>query len=65
MNDDTPAFPTRHTGQSGMTLRDYAAIHILAGLYAGRRGIAIISDRVDEDAHGAYAIADAMMEARK
>jgi len=52
-----PAFPVPQGGRGGMTLRDYFAGQVLAGL-----GDAI--GQVDV-AKVAYLVADAMIEARK
>lgn len=51
-----------HTYRSpGMTLRDYFASSIIAGLYESYGGNAPEPEQMAEDA---YAIADAMLEAR-
>ena len=63
--NDTPAFPTtlfEHGGESnGMTLRDYFAAKALQALISEPS----FKGTMDEFAHRAYAIADAMMEDRK
>ncbi len=61
--DDEPAFPRDHAsfGHNGMMLRDYFASSIIAGLYVSYGGNAPEPEQMAEDA---YAIADAMIEAR-
>lgn len=65
---DTPAFPHCITkgdpcGQRGMDLRDYLAAHAMQGLIASNDEGA--GDRLEELPEYAYAIADAMLRARK
>ena len=60
-----PAFPSTedhglNSGMPGMTLRDYFAAQVLIGLSIKREGK---SDA--DDVCNAYALADAMLEARK
>ena len=64
-----PAFPTApdigvHTGETGMTLRDYFAAKALQGLLAQSQGSAFDS-HVDVGACWAYQMADAMLKVRE
>jgi len=70
----TPAFPLQETedyrGQEGMSLRDYFAAKALNGMCANPADDHVPEDEayeqyVKEVARCAYALADAMMEARK
>lgn len=54
-----PAFPMPQGGRGGMTLRDYFAGQVLAGLGAG------LSCQPEQISKFSYIIADAMIEARK
>jgi hypothetical protein len=56
-----PAFPRDHAheGHNGMDLRDYFAAKALANKYTQNENMA------DKVAEWAYAVADAMLEARK
>jgi len=54
-----PAFPQDYSLHTGMTLRDYFAAKALANLYTQH------DSNADKVAEWAYAVADAMMEARK
>ena len=80
MSNETggPAFPSHHDDEygyaaKGMTLRDYFAAKVIQGYVAteyytdpnngGYRTSRWISD--DQMARSAYAVADAMLEARK
>lgn len=63
--NDIPAFPRPSSGtvqyaQTGMTLRDYFAAKAMQGLISEPS----IQGTMDEFAHRAYAIADAMLTAR-
>ena len=64
IDDSGPAFPNAGTSATGMTLRDYFAGQALIGLMTGTVG----NDNYDMDnkeySDEAYAIADAMIEAR-
>lgn len=62
-NDGGPAFPRdhRHDGHNGMTLRDWFAGQIVAGMWACSE----ITGTSQELAKTAYENADAMLEARK
>ena len=67
MNTGGPAFPsTHHNGwgepEKGMTLRDYFAAKAMQGIVS--REVSHM-DRVEKYAEGAYAMADAMLEARE
>lgn len=76
-DDGGPAFPARPTetlssgatisAHHGMSLRDWFAGQALAGLYAGRPDgrIDASPDALAYDAGAAFAIADAMLAARK
>jgi hypothetical protein len=55
-----PAFPVPQGTRGGMTLRDYFAGQVLAGLGGDELGC-----EPKRTAHVAYYIADAMIEARK
>ena len=57
--DPQAAFPDEY--QNGMTLRDYFAAKALQGLISEPS----IQGTMDEFAHRAYAIADAMLTARE
>ena len=60
-----PAFPVQDCSKwqcHGLTIRDHFAASIIAGLYAGYGGNPPEPEQMAEDA---YAIADAMLEARK
>lgn len=73
MNADKPAFPRpasetqlptygepeRYKPQTGMTLREYAAVHILAGCMAGPA----VRLELNEIVAGAVAHADALLSA--
>ena len=57
-----PAFPNPHyINHKGMTLRDYFAAKAMQGLISEPS----TQGTMDEFAHRAYAIADAMMKARE
>lgn len=69
----TPAFPTLEAhvgfnlGKPGMTLRDYFAARIMASLLQTASGVHVGVDYPEQNknfALAAYALADAMMEAR-
>ena len=60
--DGGPAFPRE--GHYGMTLRDYFAAKAMEGLLAQSQGTALGST-VEIAAEYAYAMADAMLKARK
>lgn len=70
VDDVTPAFPTGDhrecPAEPGMTLRDWFAGQVIAGLYSVE-GLTndIGDDVVEADARFSYRVADAMMEARK
>jgi hypothetical protein len=57
--------------QGGVTLRDYFAAHVIQGMMASAECDSVDEDDVEsgeermEWARGAYAMADAMLEARK
>ena len=58
-----PAYPTYPSGYSqGMTLRDYFAAQALQGMSVGGPGLNVTNAKIAEEA---YALADAMLEARK
>jgi len=59
-----PAFPTKHNG-TGMTLRDYFAAKAMQGLMGRVWGDAPAEELFKTWAISAYAIADAMLEARE
>ena len=64
-NTGGPAFPPSNPGYAhGMTLRDYFAAKAMQGLLAQSQGTALGS-RVEAAAEYAYAMADAMLEARE
>lgn len=50
--------------ESGMTLRDYFAGQVLAGMWSGRFPDDICQPTVERVAKGAYSIADAMLAER-
>ena len=58
---DGPAFPSGTTFK-GMTLRDYFAAQALQGMSVGGPGLNVTNAKIAEEA---YALADAMLEARK
>lgn len=64
MTHDDPLYGGRIVGQRGMTLRDYFAAQIAAGLsaYSGTEGISFGPYNI---AGRSYEVADAMMKARK
>lgn len=63
--DGGPAFAGQ-VGPSGMSLRDYFAGQALAGMCAHPDGLHLITaEALREDANLAYALADAMLAARK
>ncbi|MBB6299886.1 hypothetical protein [Rhizobium leucaenae] len=73
IDDGGAAFPRAHETKdfygrttvhlnSGMSLRDYAAIKAMAGALAGEPGSHLEPARL---AHDSYAYADAMLAARK
>lgn len=55
-----PAFPTPPAIIHGMTLRDYFAAKAMQAMIS----MGANSEEYDEDAHQAYAVADAMLKAR-
>lgn len=57
--NNTPAFPLPNMN-TGMTLRDYFAAKAIQGLISEPS----IQGTIEEFAHRAYAIADAMIKAR-
>ena len=68
INDGGPAFPLQSIGPdfapgyAGMTLRDYFAAKAMQGVCAREVSIECSADDIADDA---YAIADAMLAARK
>ena len=68
INDGGPAFPLQSIGPdfapgyAGMTLRDYFAAKAMQGFCAREVSIECSADDIADDA---YAIADAMLAARK
>lgn len=69
-DNDMPAFPRTYTadGHNGMTLRDYFAGQALSAIVSERRegdGGSQSSNTVSYIARQAYALADAMLAARK
>ncbi len=70
-NPDNPlAFPRPQSGenvcipsQQGMTLRDYFAAHILAGILAGKSAM-IKDSQAISFAEASYVLADAMLAER-
>lgn len=56
----TPSDDLLHTELPGMTLRDYFAAQVIQALLAEMEGTSLL-----QDATHAYAVADAMLEARK
>ena len=67
---DSPAFPTMqydHGGENdGMTLRDYFAAKAMQGFCSGDALVGAVSTAVQKSvADISYAMADAMLEARK
>lgn len=75
INDGGPAFPgvekteypscVIETPYPGMTLRDYFAAKAMAGLLTARHPDHFGQDGAEVLANDSYAIADAMLEARK
>lgn len=71
MSDDVPAFPiidnpgdgTLYCRSGWMSLRDYFAAHVAAGM-AAYSGTAGISYGPEEIAGRSYQVADAMLQAR-
>ena len=66
MNTGGPAFPPMHDPEhhaSGMTLRDYFAAKAMQGFFERLRATQYVPH--DQVAHDAYAMADAMLKARK
>jgi uncharacterized protein YodC (DUF2158 family) len=60
--DGGPAFPFPEISHGGMSLRDWFAGQVIAGMFAGRATGAGNSRK--EWAEGAYRMADAMLAAR-
>jgi hypothetical protein len=69
MSKDTggPAFPSpqNHTSKEGMTLRDYFAAKAMQGLMGRVWGNQSAEELFPIWAKSAYAVADAMLKARK
>ena len=63
MNTGGPAFPTIGTDIDGMTLRDYFAAKAMQGYCSNQEHCTNCTIEMTADV--AYAVADAMLEARK
>ena len=64
--DGGPAFPLfAATGHSGMTLRDYFAGQVIAGIFAGKWAQMPHVKPEEAFANTAYVIADAMLKRRQ